>query len=372
MKRTGIDSPPSNKMMTNTLTPTINRVAQSYAILDHLRLENGMYLAAGSSDYHYVWLRDSFYEVRPYLDKDAEKYTKTYHTILDMLKKYRWKIEYHTRVRPVAMFEYIHARWDADNLTEIDAEWGHAQHDAVGAILFGIAEGVEAGMAIIRDESDLEIIRLTVEYLACSEYWHDADNGMWEENREVHASSVGAVVAALKKLRDLGIVYVKPEWIANGEAALESLLPWESPSKPADLALLSLIYPYNVVDADMAKEIVSRVEALLLRSRGVLRYETDSYFSLVEDRGLPAHYHRGSEAEWTFGLPWLSLAHMTLGDMDKAEMYIKWTESVMLDNGALPELYYAHSSEYGTNSPLGWSSAMHIMAAERYDALTNE
>lgn len=327
-----------------------------------------MYLAAGSSDYHYVWLRDSFYEVRPLLHKDPERYIQTYHTILDMLRKYRWKIEHHTHVKPIEMWEYIHARFDAQTLDELPVPWGHAQHDAVGAILFGIAEGIEAGHPILRDDEDREIIRLVVEYLGCSEYWHDKDNGMWEENREVHSSSVGAVLAALTKLRDLGMVDVNPEWIQKGEDSLKNLLPWESPSKPADLAQLSLIYPYRIVDDAMAKEIIKRVEALLLRERGVLRYEGDSYYSThpSQSRDLDWHEYTGTEAEWTMGLPWLALAHLSLGNNEQAKAYIERTEQVMLPDGGLPELYFSHSPEFGPNTPLGWSNAMHIMACEAY------
>lgn len=344
-----------------------NRLEQSYDVLERLRLPNGMYLASTGSLYQYVWLRDSYYEVRPYLYKDTHHYEETYHTILDMLRKYEWKIEHHTKHRPREMWEYIHARWDAEKLEEIDTPWGHAQHDAVGAILFGIAEGVGAGRNIIRDDEDRRIIQLVVDYLACAEYWHDPDNGMWEEHREVHSSSIGAVVAALKALKTLELASV-PDWlIEKGEEALANLLPWESPTKPADLAQLSLIYPYRVVSKDMAREIVKRVEALLLRERGVLRYETDSYYSHTERRDLPGIEYVGNEAEWTFGLPWLALCYMELRDLDRAEAYIKRTEEVMMEDGSLPELYYAGTDEPNPNNPLGWSNSMYIMAKERLE-----
>lgn len=344
----------------------MNAYEKSRTILDKLRLENGMYLAAGSSDYHYVWLRDTFYEVRPLLHTDSNQYCQTYYSILDMLKAYAWKIEHHTKIRAVEPWQYIHARWDAQNLCEIDAPWGHAQHDAVGAILFGIAEGVEAGLPIIRDQQDLTIIQLVVDYLGCCEYWDDKDNGMWEENREVHSSSVGAVVAGLLKVQEMNLAVVKPEFIIKGQEALARLLPCESETKPADLAQLSLIYPYKVVDEAMARTIIKRVEALLLRERGVLRYEGDSYYSTdpEQSRDKPMTHYLGREAEWTFGLPWLSICHLLTGKMDTAADYLLKTEAVMLADGSLPELYFSNTDRPGPNTPLGWSSAMYIMAVD--------
>ena len=64
---------------------------------------------------------------------------------------------------------------------------------------------------------------------------------MWEENMELHASSVGACVAGLRSVKML--VNVKDELIQKGEETLRFLLPRESETKETDLSLLSLIYP---------------------------------------------------------------------------------------------------------------------------------
>jgi len=146
------------------------------------------------------------------------------------------------------------------------------------------------------------------------------------------------------------------------------LFPYESNDRKADLAQLSLIYPYQVFIADDAKVIVDRVEKMLLRERGVIRYKGDSYYSTIEHKGrhLSLEEYYGTEAEWTFGLPWLALCHMELGNFDKANEYIKRTEEVMLEDGSLPELYFANSPMYNGNTPLGWSNAMYILAKERF------
>lgn len=345
------------------------RVLHSYGILDQLRLPHGLYLASSSKDYHYVWLRDSFYMSLPYLEQNNQFYEMTYHRILDLFREYEWKLDIHTVQKPREQWEYIHSRYSASEVREIDTPWGHAQHDAIGAILWGIGMGQSKGKRIIRDEKDHEIVQKLVGYLGCVEYWEDADNGMWEEWREVHSSSVGACVAGLQAVRN--IVFVPGEWITKGYQALGNLFPRESSDRPFDLAQLSLIYPYQVLAGEEAKVIVGQVETHLLRERGVIRYKGDSYYSAVEHEGRhhDLTFYFGTEAEWTFGLPWLALCHLELGNVQKANHYIKQTENVMLADGSLPELYFAKCAEYNSNTPLGWGSAMYILAKERYDRM---
>ncbi|MGZ4160453.1 MAG: glycoside hydrolase family 15 protein [Neobacillus sp.] len=346
-----------------------DKVFNSYQILDHLRLPHGLYLASSSRDYQYVWLRDSFYMSLPYLNQDNGIYELTYHRILDLFKEYEWKLNIHTQQRPVEQWEYIHSRYSASDLREIDSPWGHAQHDAVGAILWGIGMGEKRGKRLIRDSKDHEIVQKLVGYLGCVQYWEDADNGMWEEWREVHSSSVGACVSGLQAVRDL--VFVPGEWITKGYQTLERLFPSESVDRPFDLAQMSLIYPYRVMTGADAKVVVEQIQAQLLRERGVIRYKGDSYYSTLEHEGrhYDLSYYYGTEAEWTFGLPWLALCHLELGNMEKANHFIKQTESVMLSDGSLPELYFAKTTTYNSNTPLGWGSAMYILAKERYEGM---
>lgn len=343
----------------------VNRVEQSYGILDSLRLDHGLYLASPSDDYHYVWMRDSFYEVLPYLDKDCGRYEATYHRILDMFREYEWKLTIHTKQKPQARYEYIHAKYDAVTVQELDIEWGHAQHDAVGAVLFGIGEGIKKGKTMLRDEKDKEIIQKIVYYLGCCEYWSDPDNGMWEEWREVHMSSVGAVVAGLEAVRD--VVFVPAEFIDNGRRVIDEMFPFESVTRPVDLAQLSLIYPYNILTEEQSKIIIHRVEKMLLRDRGVIRYMGDSYYATNEHLGrhLALTHYYGHEAEWVMGLSFLGLAHATLGDMKKLAKYIKRSNKVMLKDGSLPELYFADSKDYNGNTPLGWNQALYVICCEK-------
>jgi GH15 family glucan-1,4-alpha-glucosidase len=349
----------------------MNRVNQNHAIIEKLELENGMYLASTSIDYSYTWLRDSVYIVMPYLNKTCGRYEKTFHRILDMFREYEQKLDKLQTIKPVDQMDFPHARYDAYTVREIDTPWGHHQLDAIGAVLFGIGQGVKAGKKMIRDQKDHEIVQKLVGYLKCVEYWDSKDNGMWEEWAEVHSSSVGSVISGLQAVRD--IVFVERELILNGYATLAKMFPRESNDRPVDLAQLSLVYPYKVLFAHDARIIVERVEMMLLRKSGVIRYPGDSYYALNEHEGRhhPLTYYYGYEAEWTFGLPWLALAWLELGNVDKAKMYIEWTERVMLEDGSLPELYYSGTSTPNPNTPLGWSSAMYILAKEAFIERTN-
>jgi GH15 family glucan-1,4-alpha-glucosidase len=341
-------------------------IEQSYEILDQLRLPHGLYLASPSSDYSYVWIRDSVYMSLPYLNKDCNTYEKTYWRLLDLFKEYEYKITIHTVKRPQAEFEYIHARYSASDVKEIHGqEWGHAQHDAIGAVLWGIATGEKHGKKIFRDWADYDIIQKVVRYLVCCEYWHDPDNGMWEEDREVHMSSIGACVAGLNAIKDY--VGVRPEWIENGYKALRHLGLMESATKAVDLAQLSLIYPYKIIAGLDARILLNNITHKLLRLRGVARYEGDSYYStqeLLQGRGHPREFYYGTEAEWCFGLPWLALCYYQIGEPTLGKRFVKATEDIMLEDGVLPELYYANTDKPNPNTPLGWSQAMYILAKE--------
>lgn len=342
----------------------MTRVKQSYKILDSLQLPSGLFRASPSSDYGFVWLRDSFFESYCYLLSSCDRYERTYHAIFDIFKTYEWKIDVHTKQKPNYIHEYIHPRYDLTG-KEVEQEWGNCQHDAIGAILFGIGQGEKAGKKIIRDNKDKEIVQKLVEYLETCHYWNDPDNGMWEEWRELHSSSIGACVAGLKAVRD--IVFVPDELIKKGYDSLMNLFPLESADRPVDSAQLSLIYPYKVLTGIDAEYIVKRIEGTLLRDKGCIRYQGDSYYALNENEGrnLPLHDYYGKEAEWCFGLPWLSLCHMELGNYDKAEEYIQRTEQIMLEDGSLPELYFANSNKYNGNTPLGWGNSIYIIAKEK-------
>jgi len=324
----------------------------SLKLLRQMQHPSGLFVAALDRKTHYSrqsWIRDCIYASLGFeATKNNKELIKTYHALLDVLKKHEYKIDWAIVEKPVHRWQYIHARFNPETFEEFDEEWGNKQNDSIGALLFKIGDLESKGIKVIRDKDDMRIIQKLVYYLASIEYWHDADNGMWEENEEVHASSVGACVAGLKKISK--IVDVPQPLIQKGLETLNFMLPRESDSKETDLALLSLIYPYSIVTDEQREEILKAVEEKLLRCRGVIRYAGDAYFN------------RLGEAEWTFGFPWLSIIYRMLKKPDKQAFYMRKTLEVLNDKGELPELYYANSDVHNENTPLGWGQSLLVVA----------
>ncbi len=326
--------------------------AKSIKILRKLQAPSGLMMASQAgvtTGYNRAWLRDNVYEALGFeAVKNKKAVVKIYRALLGILFKHEEKIDWAIKEKPDEKFKYIHARYDPDTLEEIWEDWGNKQNDAIGAILFKIGELEEKGTKIIRGRQDKRILQKLVWYLESIEYWHDEDNGIWEENEEIHASSVGACVAGLKKIGK--IVDVPEELIQKGQDKLDELLPRESLTKETDLALLSLIYPYHVVNKKQRKEILKDIEENLVRGRGVIRYKNDAY------------YNKKGEAEWTMGFPWLAIIYKNMNKPAKYAKYMRKAVGVMNEKGEMPELYYSGSSVHNENSPLGWSQALFLVA----------
>ncbi len=316
---------------------------------------NGLFVAALDDRTHYSrqsWIRDCIYASLGFeATKNWKEVVKTYQALLDVLKKHEYKIDWAIVEKPVHRWQYIHARFDPETFEEFSEEWGNKQNDSIGALMFKIGELESKGIKIIRDKDDERILQKLVYYLNSIQYWQDADNGMWEENEEVHASSVGACVAGLKKISK--IVDVPQVLIKKGEDVLNMLLPRESESKEVDLALLSLIYPYGVVSEEQREFILKNIEEKLMRQKGIIRYAGDKYFN------------KGGEAEWTFGFPWLSIIYKQMNKPDKQAFYMRKTLEVLNEKGELPELYYAESGEHNENTPLGWGQSLLVVAMSK-------
>ncbi len=328
-------------------------------ILRGLRSKTGLFLAARprvSTGYDKSWLRDNFYETIAFeIIGDWDTVEKTYRAILKIFLKHEEKIDWAIAEKPKESYKRIHARFHPETFNEFWEEWGNKQNDAVGCILFRLGElEVNQNRSIIKTPEHIRIVNKLVRYLEAIEYWHDEDSGVWEEEEELHASSVGACVAGLKSIARVPTIEA-PVWLLKkGEDALDNLLPRESKKKFVDLALLSLIWPYDVVNEARKIEILENVEYHLLRERGIIRYKGDHYYNKNRDG-------YSEEAEWTFGLAWLSIIYQKRNNFDKAESLIKDLIAVDTPEG-LPELYFSNSPIYNENTPLGWSESLFIVS----------
>ena len=149
-------------------------------------------------------------------------------------------------------------------------------------------------------------------------------------------------------------IEVPYQLVRRGQRALQTLLPRESKRKFVDLALLSLVWPYEVVNEDERTTILENIEYHLRRERGVIRYKGDRYYNKNVD-GI------SEEAEWTFGLSWLAIIYEKMGDHQKAQELINELIAIDTPEG-MPELYFSNSAEYNENTPLGWSESLFIVS----------
>ena len=328
-------------------------------ILKSLKYPSGLFSASKkgiSTGYDKSWLRDNFYETIAFeVIGDWNTVEKTYRAILKIFIKHEEKLDWAIKNRPTQSFQYIHARFHPETFNEFWEEWGNKQNDAVGCILFRIGE-LEHNQkrSIVKTNEHIRVVNKLVKYLEKIEYWHDRDSGMWEEDEEIHSSSVGACVAGLKSIRRIPQIEVPEILIKKGEDSLKTLLPRESGKKFVDLSLLSLIWPYNVLSEKQRNQILENIEYHLLRERGVIRYKGDKYYNNNID-GV------SEEAEWTFGLAWLVIIYEKMGNKEKAQEILK--NLIVLDTPeGIPELYFSNSQEYNENTPLGWSESLFIVA----------
>ncbi len=326
----------------------------SITILKTLQHSSGLFSAAAknvTTGYNKAWIRDNIYAALGLeAARDIPALVKTYHALLDLLKKHEYKIDWMIKQpHPKHSWRYIHARYDPNTYDEFLENWGNKQNDAIGALLFKLGDFIHKGLPIIRDKQDRILIQKLVHYLGTIEYWQDPDNGMWEEQEQIHASSIGACLAGLIAVQD--IVHVPEHLITLGRKALDALLPKESATKTTDLALLSLLYPYNILTPQQQKTILHNVETHLVRDKGVIRYNGDKYYS-----------NKMGEATWTLGFPWLAIIYKQLGNTQKYNYYLKKTQESANQQGELPELYYARSAQHNENTPLAWAMGLWAVA----------
>lgn len=309
--------------------------------------------------YDKAWLRDMYFIVLSFLEVgEYEPVKKAAKALLTLFVKHKDKIDWAINHKPNETWQRIHARFHPETFEEFWEEWGNSQNDAVGEVLNLLVELELRGESVVETDEERKMMQKIIDYLTALEYWQDPDNGIWEENMEVHASSIGSCVAALKKAQKIDWLHVSEDAIELGEQALRKLLPRESTTKFADLALLSLMYPFAVTTEEETIEILRNVEYHLTKDKGVIRYKLDRYYNNNED-GF------SEEAEWCFGLAWLAIIYAERGMKDRAWYYLERAKGTVTADGKVPELYYSHTNKPNENTPLGWSESMYVIALKK-------
>ncbi len=381
--------------------PLDERIRLSYATLDRLRRPNGGYIASpyaaddGSGDaYNVFWIRDIMFATyaNEYLGC-FDKMVESFRLVLDIFKRYHLRIIKASIVKPNVLNErglFMPARVHPTTLETITDDWGHHQMDVFGLFMYKTGDLIRKGYGFRFTTEDFTLISHIRNYIFNMGF--EDDFGMWEEGPEPHSSSFGAVLGGLTMWFDQGfydykykqkteigtLVPVSERMVAEGNRALIGLLPRESASRPYDLAQLSLIWPYAIVDYETKLMILRNVETHLLGTRGVRRYPHDLY------SGHGTIPHEGQTAEWPLGLAWLSICYSKLAEydhdfdsahhpahlgwplriafFDTAVKYFVQLEAAMTPEGWVPELYLG--SKMGHNTPLAWAQSFHIISGQ--------
>lgn len=378
-----------------------DRVRTSYQILERLRRPNGGYIASpytaedGSGDaYNVYWIRDIMFATyaNEYLGC-YDKMVESLRLVLDIFKRYHLRIIRASIVKPDVLNQrglFMPARVHPTTLETITDDWGHHQLDVFGLFMYKTGDLIRKGYGFRFTNEDFTLISHIRNYIFNMGF--EPDFGVWEEGPEPHSSSFGAVLGGLMMWFDQGfydykyrqkveiahLVPVSERMIADGYAALMDLLPRESPSRPYDMAQLSLIWPYNIVDFETKLRILHNIESNLVGSHGVRRYPGDVYCG----KGLvPGH---GETAQWPLGLAWLCISYAKLAehgrdfDMGRQPVHLTWErredyfnkavdyfvrlERAMTPEGWVPEMYVG--KHVGHNTPLAWAQSFHIIAAQ--------
>jgi glycosyl hydrolase family 15 len=388
--------------------------------LSFTSLPNGLFPAAalGSgksyTGYSYVWVRDNVHVAHAhYRTGHTQIAVKNLQTLMVYFVDYKHRFLdiIDGSVDPSIPMNRPHIRFQGASLKELDRKWAHAQNDALGYFLWIFSRLVN-DRAITPSTIELEMLAIFVRYFEAIRYWEDEDSGHWEETRKVSASSIGVVVAGLteysKIQRDLEIGTPAPVTLATverlvqrGREAMMQILPAEciqpDPTKqrPYDAALLFLIYPLQIVESEMALQILANVQSHLQGEIGIRRYLGDSYWApdyrkklkpaeraadysddvSGRDALLPAP---GLEAQWCIFDPIVSCIYgaqfthtRSAEDLTGQVRYFnrslaQITSADQNDVSAFrcPELYYLESGNYVPNDhvPLLWTQANLMLA----------
>eukprot|EP00930_Biecheleria_cincta_P058054 TRINITY_DN43905_c0_g1_i1.p1 TRINITY_DN43905_c0_g1~~TRINITY_DN43905_c0_g1_i1.p1 ORF type:complete len:463 (+),score=90.75 TRINITY_DN43905_c0_g1_i1:32-1420(+) len=305
-----------------------------------------------------------------------------------------------------------HIRFDGATGTESNEFWNHKQNDALSYFLWCFAS-LAKDQLLHPTEEEFALLGKLVLVLEKIEFWHDEDNGHWEEAVKVQASSIGAVVAAMRELQSLaseqfpGLDMQKLSSLeSKGREALQSILLNEcvQPGKERtyDSALLFLAYPLEVLTIEEEEKILQRVEQNLMGQIGVRRYNGDSYWcqdfkdqvkeeercSAQEDTNASIAkrdelVQAGKEAQWCIFDPIMSLLHgraflrsRNPESLQKQRYHLRRSLGMVTGEecefGAwkCPESYYCRKGEWVPNdvTPLLWTQANFMLALRAMDA----
>ena len=413
--------PPANWFTDDCTVEGVRRAIQfltERGTFDFPTLENGLFSAAASTSedfattgYQHVWVRDNVQIA--YAHWEIGEKAVAVRTAESLMKFYvthhpRWQKSVTGETDPQHVMHRPHIRFDGRQMLELEETWSHAQNDALGYFVWFYCRLVSEGL-IHPGPAEWAVLSDIAHFWQLVRFWEDEDSGHWEEHRKINASSIGPATAGLKEFRQLIEStknqatlnsVVRPvsaaqldKLIAQGTAALESILPFETaqndPAKrrEVDAALLFLIDPLDIVPRATADLILSNVIGQLLGPHGIRRYRGDSYWCANYKQLLAADQRTsdfsddmssrdrllqpGQEAQWCIFDPIVSSLYgrrfQQTGErsaLSQQLFHLRRSLAQMTGRNSplpfrCPESYYLENSVYVPNdlTPLLWTQA---------------
>lgn len=278
--------------------------------------DNGLYPAVPNPenpDMGKYWIRDNYWIWL------ATKDDRIADAFAEIVNKHTDKIYSAINGKATEEYMHLHPRYD-ENLEEIDDDWAWVQWDSVGNMIEVLAQtGYEWEATLLMN------------YLEAIEFWKIPDHGMWEEEKDIHPSSMGAVIRGYKHLD------VNRKKVERLENVMLEHLP------RTDMATYTLLFPMKLVPLEYEMKIIN-ANRDLVGLFGCKRFEGDTWNGI--------DWTTKAEPEWPIGLAYLYF-------ITDRSFYKSTLKNIKQINGTIPESFI--NTESNTNDPLLWAEALFHM-----------
>ncbi|VDM97152.1 unnamed protein product, partial [Thelazia callipaeda] len=282
--------------------------------------------------------------------------------------------------------------------------YGHLQMDLIALYLLALVQMTAAGIQVIFTHEEVCFVQNLVFYIERT--YRTPDFGMWEKGtrynvgeRELHASSLGMVKAALEAINGFNVygangtsssvIYVDIDGHNRNRTTFETILPRESSSKNTDAALLpSIGWPaFATHDPELYEKTFDKCIRRLEGRYGLKRFLRDGYRTELEDTSRPYYdEHETSrfqniECQFPVFFSYITITAHLRGERDLSDRYWEKAKEVLVPSGEMsylvtPECYFIDEEHMGAEKekpnsqdfhPVNtWESGHHLWSSAIY------
>jgi isomaltose glucohydrolase len=255
---------------------------------------------------------------------------------------------------------------------EGDDDWWDFQTDGYGTWLWAVvAHARRHSLALTPWRGAIE---LTVDYLISS--WQRPCFDWWEESHDqVHVSTLGCIRAGLAAIGQTGELDAdRGEQVTATVNAIDALIADRGTvdghltkwlGTDAVDASLAAVVMFDAVPVSVAASTITAIENGLVVDGGTHRYRSDTFYG---------------GGQWPLLSCMVGLAHVRLGNRERALELLHWAASTVTPQGFMPEQVGWHRNDptmtqewldrWGSvATPLVWSHAMFVRLSVELDVI---